>query len=100
MIPFCQTINVVMSPNGENAPPALAATTILIHATATNLVLSPPTAMATVAISNAVVRLSAIGDIKNAKTPVSQKIVRNVKPLETSQTRNISNTPRSSMVLM
>ena len=33
--PRCQTINVVMSPNGLNAPPAFAATTILIQATAT-----------------------------------------------------------------
>ena len=30
--PFCQTIRVVISPNGENAPPALAATTIFIQA--------------------------------------------------------------------
>ncbi len=26
-LPFCHTISVVMSPNGLNAPPALAATT-------------------------------------------------------------------------
>ena len=31
-LPDCQTISVVMSPNGLNAPPALAATTILIQA--------------------------------------------------------------------
>ena len=30
-IPFCHTISVVMSPNGLNAPPALAATTMLMH---------------------------------------------------------------------
>ena len=36
MMPFCQTISVVMSPNGLIAPPALAATTILTQLTATN----------------------------------------------------------------
>ena len=30
--PFCQTIKVVMSPKGEKAPPAFAATTMLIQA--------------------------------------------------------------------
>ena len=30
--PRCQTISVVMSPNGLKAPPALAATTILMQA--------------------------------------------------------------------
>ena len=30
-IPACQTIKVVMSPNGLKAPPAFAATTMLIH---------------------------------------------------------------------
>ena len=38
--PFCQTISVVMSPNGLKAPPALAATTMLMQATATNFGLS------------------------------------------------------------
>ena len=100
MMPFCHTINVVMSPNGEKAPPALAATTILIQATITKAVFFPPTAMATVAISRAVVRLSAMGDITNARAPVIQKIVRNENPCETSHTRSTSNTPRSSIVLI
>ena len=32
MTPFCQTISVVISPKGEKAPPAFAATTIFIQA--------------------------------------------------------------------
>ena len=78
--PFCQTIKVVISPNGLNAPPALAATTILIQASAINLVFVPPTAIATVDINNAVVRLSAIGDKRKEITPVIQKIVLNENP--------------------
>ncbi len=35
-MPFCQTISVVMSPKGLKAPPALAATTMLMQASATN----------------------------------------------------------------
>ena len=98
--PFCQTIRVVISPKGLNAPPAFAATTILIQAMAMNLVLLPPTATATAAINRAVVRLSAIGDITKASPPVIQKILRSEKPCVTSQTRRTSNTPRSSIVLM
>ena len=71
-IPFCHTINVVMSPNGLKAPPALAATTMLMQARLTNLGLPLPTARTTAHIINAVVRLSAIGDIKKAKRPVIQ----------------------------
>jgi len=41
-LPDCQTINVVMSPNGLNAPPALEAITILMKAKVTNLGLSEP----------------------------------------------------------
>ena len=80
MRPFCQTIKVVMSPKGENAPPALAAMTILMHANVTNLVFLPPTAMATADINKAVVRLSAIGEMKNDKIPVTQKIALKDKP--------------------
>ena len=89
-----------MSPKGLKAPPALAATTILMQATTTKRVLSPPTAMATVAISRAVVRLSASGEMTKDSTPVSQKIWRREKPRETSQARRALNTPRSSMVLI
>ena len=89
-----------MSPNGLKAPPALAATTMLMQATVMNCVLLPPTAMTTVAISRAVVRLSATGEMKNASRPVIQKTARSEKPRVTSQTRSASNTPRSSMVLM
>ncbi len=71
-IPFCQTINVVISPNGLNAPPALAATTILIQAIETKRVLVPPTASTTAHINNAVVKLSATGEIKKARIPVNQ----------------------------
>ena len=98
--PFCQTIKVVISPNGLNAPPAFAATTILIQAIAINLIFVPPTAIATVDINNAVVKLSAIGDNKNDNTPVIQNILRKEKPRETNQARNASNTLRSAMVLM
>jgi len=71
-IPFCQTINVVISPNGENAPPALALTTMFIQANITKRELSPPTAITTAHINRAVVKLSAMGEIKNAKIPVIQ----------------------------
>ena len=73
---FCHTISVVISPNGLNAPPALAATTILMQESMTNFLLPPPTAMTTAAISNAVVRLSAIGEIKKASRPVTQNSAR------------------------
>ena len=71
-IPFCQTIKVVMSPNGLNAPPAFAPTTMLTQLMATNLGSSLPTANTTAHIISAVVKLSAIGEIKKAKIPVSQ----------------------------
>jgi hypothetical protein len=73
---FCQTIKVVMSPNGLNAPPAFAATTKLMQASKTNFVLLPPTANTTAPISKAVVRLSAIGDMKKASKPVTQNKAR------------------------
>ena len=99
-MPFCHTIRVVMSPNGLNAPPALAPTTMLIQARVTKRVLSPPTASTTAHISSAVVRLSATGEMKKARMPVSQNSVRKPKPLRTSQERSASNTLRSSMALM
>ena len=98
--PFCHTIRVVISPNGLKAPPAFAATTILIHAIETKRVLSPPTAMTTAHISSAVVRLSAIGEMKNASIPVSQKRLRKPKPLLTRRERSASKTWRSCMALM
>ncbi len=98
--PFCQTIRVVISPNGLNAPPALAATTMLIHASATNFLCPTPTAITTAHISNAVVKLSAIGEMKKDRTPVIQKTFRKLKLRATSQARRYSNTFRSVIVLM
>ncbi len=98
--PFCQTISVVMSPNGLKAPPALAATTILIQARAMKRWSLPPTDITTVDINNAVARLSATGDIKKAIPPVIQNICRRENPWLTSQARSTSKIPRSSMVLM
>ena len=71
-MPFCHTISVVISPKGLNAPPALAATTILIQAIPIKAGLSAPTAITTAHMINAVVRLSATGEIKKARIPVSQ----------------------------
>ena len=62
-----------MSPNGLNAPPAFAATTMFTKPIEINRALPAPTARTTAPITRAVVKLSAIGDIKNAITPVSQK---------------------------
>ena len=85
--PFCHTIRVVISPKGEKAPPALAPTTILIQARATNFLLFGATAITTAPMSRAVVRLSAMGEITKARKPVIQKILRRENPLETSQER-------------
>ena len=73
---FCQTINVVISPKGEKAPPALAATTILMQAIHIKLLFPFATAITTAHINNAVVKLSAIGDIKKESIPVITKIFR------------------------
>ncbi len=99
-IPFCHTIRVVMSPKGLKAPPALAATTILIQAKLINLGLSLPMAMTTAHMRRAVVRLSATGEIQKARRPVIQKIFRYEKPAQTSLTRKVSKTSRSSMALI
>ena len=98
--PFCQTIRVVMSPKGEKAPPALAATTMLMQARTTKRRFPAPTAMTTAPISRAVVRLSATGEMKKASRPVSQKMVRRENPRETSQPRRALKTLRSSRELM
>jgi hypothetical protein len=76
MMPFCQTISVVMSPKGLKAPPALAATTILMQPSTTKRGLSAPTAITTAHISSAVVRLSATGEMKKARKPVIQNSLR------------------------
>ena len=73
--PFCQTIKVVMSPNGLNAPPALAATTTLMQERVTNFDSPLATAMITAHMTKAVVKLSATGEIKKAHSPVNQKII-------------------------
>jgi hypothetical protein len=74
--PFCHTIRVVMSPNGLNAPPALAATTMLTQDSATKPGISRPSAMTTAHITSAVVRLSAKGEITKASPPVAQNNAR------------------------
>ena len=99
-MPFCHTIRVVISPNGLNAPPAFAPTTMLIQARLTKRVLSPPTESTTAHISSAVVRLSAMGEMKNARKPVSQNNLRRLKPFRTNHNRNASNTFLSSIALM
>ena len=57
---------------GENAPPALAATTMLIQPTVTNRRFPPPTATITADIKSAVVKLSARGEIAKARAPPIQ----------------------------
>ena len=89
-----------MSPNGLNAPPAFAAITIFTQARLTNLGLSPATLSTTAHINKAVVRLSAIGEIKNDKIPVNQNRDRKLKPLPTIQACKASNNLRSSIALM
>ena len=70
--PACQTIKVVISPKGLNAPPAFAATTILTQLILVKFLLPFPTAKTTEHIVRAVVKLSAMGDKKNAIKPVIQ----------------------------
>ena len=67
--PRCQTISVVISPNGEKAPPALAATTMLIRPGTTKALLPRPATITTVPSIRAVVKLSAIGERKKAIIP-------------------------------
>ena len=89
-----------MSPKGLKAPPALAATTMLMQATVMNLGLPAPTAMTTAPMIRAVVRLSASGEMKNASSPVSQNRLRSEKPDEINHARKALNTSRSCRVLM
>src|SRR4051794_31093109 len=70
--PFCQIIRVVISPNGEKTPPALAATTMLTHAPAVDFLSCPRAAMATAPMTSAVVRLSAMGDRTKDNAPTDQ----------------------------
>ena len=98
--PACQIISVVMSPKGLNTPPALAATTTLMQPRTTKRVLSPPIETTTAAISRAVVRLSAKGDMAKEIRPVIQNSLRREKPALTSFARSRLKMPRSSMVLM
>jgi hypothetical protein len=65
-----------MSPNGLNAPPALAATTIFMQDSATKRGAPAPTAMTTAHMTRLVVRLSATGEMKNASAPVIQNSIR------------------------
>ena len=87
-LPFCQTISVVMSPKGENAPPALAATTSDTQEIATKRGLSRPSAMTTAPMISAVVRLSSAADRKNASTPVRTKRARKPMPRASSRMRS------------
>ena len=98
--PACHTMSVVISPKGLNAPPEFAATTTLIQPSTTKVRLDPPTAITTVAMSSAVVRLSATGDNTNARAPVTQNSLRNENRWFSNHDRSTSNTPRSSMVLI
>src|SRR5699024_9357107 len=70
--PACHTINVVISPKGLKAPPALAATTMFTQLMAINLPCPSATFMITAHMSNTVVKLSATGEMKKAKIPVIQ----------------------------
>ena len=72
-LPAAHAISVVMSPNGLHAPPAFAATTMFIAPATIKFALFLSIVKSTVERMSAVVRLSATGLIKNAKTPVSQK---------------------------
>ena len=72
--PRCHTIKVVISPKGENAPPAFAATTMFISPGTIKALLPLPATITTVPRISAVVKLSAIGDRKKAITPEIKKI--------------------------
>ena len=85
--------------DGEKTPPALAATTMLMHASATKRGSSRPTASTTAHITSAVVRLSISGDRKNASAPVAQNSARYPSPLRSNHTRRASNRPRSLIAL-
>ena len=63
--PRCHTIKVVISPKGENAPPAFAATMFISPGTIKALLPLPAT-ITTVPRIRAVVKLSAIGDRKKS----------------------------------
>ena len=67
----CHTIRVVISPKGLATPPAFDATTTLTHARGIKSWWSRPTAVITAPIKSAVVRLSARGDMQNARPPAT-----------------------------
>ena len=91
--PAVQAIRVVISPNGDQAPPAFAATTILIAPGTKKAFFFCSIVINTVDKISAVVKLSAIGDIKNAKNPVIQNNCLYVYPFEIRLYFNFSNTP-------
>src|SRR3569832_546619 len=78
-------MSVVMSPKGLKAPPALAATTMMMQDTATKRGCPTPTASTTAAMMSAVVRLSATAEMKKPSRPVSQKIPRSDKARDAEQ---------------
>ena len=69
-------MSVVKSPKGENAPPALAATTMLTQHMDTYSSYPCPRLLITAPMSTAVVRLSAMGESQKAINPVIQKQLR------------------------
>ncbi|MNJ64413.1 hypothetical protein D3C77_603610 [compost metagenome] len=99
-LPACHTIRVVMSPKGLKAPPALAATTMLMQARLMKRRSPLATLSTTVHIRSAVVRLSTTGEMKKARNPVSQNRVRRLSPARTRRARRAANSNLSSMALM
>jgi len=77
-----QKSDLILNQFAINAPPAFAQTTMFTQEIAIKRLLSPPTFITTVHFKRAVVKLSAIGEIKNAKHPVNQKIDLSVKCIE------------------
>ena len=98
-MPRCHTISVVMSPKGLNAPPALAATTMLMQPSEMKRALPAPTASNTAHSTSAVVRLSRNGDSTNASPPVIQNSERYPRLRRSSQQRSAAKTLRSLIAL-
>ena len=65
-----------MSPNGQKAPPALAAITKFTKPILMNFSLSEPTANTTAPTNKAAVRLSATADRKKVMIPVIKNNLR------------------------
>mmetsp|Transcript_7660 Transcript_7660/g.47284 ORF Transcript_7660/g.47284 Transcript_7660/m.47284 type:complete len:226 (-) Transcript_7660:824-1501(-) len=96
---FCQTMSVVTSPKGLNAPPAFDATIVLMNPSTTKLGCPLPTVLMTAPIRRAVVRLSASGERKKAISPVTQNMVFRLYSFSTRNTLRYPKTLSSCMVL-